>query len=263
MPRVKVNNIECYYEIHGAGRPLLLIAGLASDSQSWQPVLKGLAQRFKVIVFDNRGIGRTRYRKGKFQVSTLALDAVCLLDKLGVEKADILGHSMGGCIAQEIAIGHPGRVNRLILASTCASVSQKDKSVFRGLLDILTSNKGYELFIRQFFQLIFTPKYLSNRQKVEAAIKYALDYPYPVTAEGFRLQLEALEGFDSSEKLTRIRPRALIMAADKDRLVSVKESYLLADKIPSAKIVYIKGAGHSFQVEQPNFFVNRVVKFLQ
>ena len=151
MPIARINNIDCYYEIHGNGSPLVLIAGLASDSQSWQPVLGRLTKHFKVIIFDNRGIGRTRYPQESFQISTLAQDTVCLLEHLAIEKADILGHSMGGYIAQEIAIEYPQKVNRLILVSTRAASSLRTKSIFTEMLKILESGKNYDLFIRKFF----------------------------------------------------------------------------------------------------------------
>jgi len=262
MPSVKINNIDCYYEIHGNGSPLILIAGLASDSQSWQPVLGGLAENFKVVVFDNRGIGRTQYPQDSFRISTLALDTVCLLDELAIEKADILGHSMGGYIAQEIAIEYPERVNRLILASTCAATSQKNRFLFGGLLKTLESRKSYELFIREFFDLIFTPEYLNNKENIESVVKSALDYPFPVAPEGFRLQLEALKNFSSQDRLNRIKASTLLMAGRKDALVTSEEAQLLADKIPFLKLLYLENAAHSFQVEQPGLFVDCAVEFL-
>jgi len=262
MPSVRINNIDCYYEIHGNGRPLILIAGLASDSQSWQPILRGLAEYFKVVIFDNRGIGRTQYPQDSFQISTLALDAVCLLDELVIERADILGHSMGGYIAQEIAIEYPERVNRLILASTCAVTSQKNKSIFGDLFKILESGKDYELFIREFFYSIFTPEYLSNKENFESAVKSALHYPFPVTPEGFRLQVEALSNFSSQDRLSRIKASTLLMAGRKDILVTSEEAQLLADKIPFVKPLYLENAAHSFQVEQPGLFVDCAAEFL-
>lgn len=262
MPSVRINNIDCYYEIHGSGSPLVLIAGLASDSQSWQPILGGLAKYFKVLIFDNRGIGRTQYPHNSFQISTLALDTVYLLDELAIKKADILGHSMGGYIAQEIAIEYPERVNRLILASTCISTSQKNKSLFSGLLKILESGKSYELFIREFFRLIFTPEYLSNQENMESAVKAALDYPFPVTSEGFKLQVEALSNFSSQDRLNKIKSATLLMTGRKDILITLEETQLLADKIPLVKPLYIENAAHSFQVEQPNLFVDYTVEFL-
>ncbi len=262
MPIAKIENIDCYYEIHGKGKPLVLIAGLASDSQSWQPILKDLAGNFKVIIFDNRGIGRTEYPKESFRISTLALDAVYLLDYLGIKKADILGHSMGGCIAQEIAIEYPRRVSKLILANTCAFLSRKNKSAFAGLLKILESGKGYEPFIRKFFALIFTPEYLSNRENIEQAVKYALNYYYPVTRDGFRLQLEALNNFNSKDRLKRIEAKTLIMAGRKDALIDAEEVRVLADNIPFAEILCLENTAHSFQLEQPRIFTSSVVKFL-
>lgn len=262
MPIAKINNINCYYEIHGKGRPLVLIAGLASDSQSWQPILKDLVSNFKVIIFDNRGIGRTQCPQDSFQVSTLAIDTVCLLDELAIKKADILGHSMGGCIAQEIAIEYPQRVNKLILASTCAFLTQNNKSIFGGLLEILESGKDYESFIRKFFDLIFTPEYLSNKENMESAVKAALHYLFPVTPEGFKLQVEALSNFSSQDRLGKIKSATLLMAGRKDILVTLEEAQLLADKIPFAKTLYLENAAHSFQVEQPGFFVDRTVEFL-
>ncbi len=262
MPSARINNIDCYYEIYGNGSPLILIAGLAGDSQSWQPILGGLAEYFKVVVFDNRGIGRTRYPRDSFQISTLALDTVCLLDELAIEKADILGHSMGGYIAQEIAIEYPERVDRLILASTCAVTSQKNKSLFGGLLKALESGKSYELFIREFFYLIFTPEYLSNKENIESAVKSALDYPFPVTPEGFKLQVEALSNFSSQARLNKIKSSTLLMSGRKDILVTPEEAQLLADKIPFVKTLYLENAAHSFQVEQPDFLVDCAVEFL-
>ena len=262
MPIARINNIECYYEIHGNGSPLVMIAGFASDSQSWQPVLGRLAEHFKVIVFDNRGIGRTRYPQESFQISTLALDTVCLLEHLAIQKADILGHSMGGYIAQEIAIEYPQKVNRLVLVSTRATSSPRSKSIFIELLKILESGKDYDLFIRKFFHLIFTPEYLGNKEHIEAAVKYAVDYPYPVTADGFRRQLEALSNFSSLDRLGRIKVATLLMAGKKDSLITSAEIQLLVDKISSVKIKYLESAAHSFQVEQPDLFVACVADFL-
>jgi len=263
MPSTSINNIDCYYEIHGSGSPLVLIAGLASDSQSWHPVINGLAGHFRVVVFDNRGIGRTRYPRESFQISTLARDTVCLLDELAIEKADILGHSMGGYIAQEIAIEYPQRVNRLILAGACAATSQKNKILLGGLLKILESGRSYESFIREFFSLIFTPEYMGNKGIIDPAVKSALDYPFPVTADGFRLQLDALSNFSSLDRLSRIGTAALLMAGRKDTLVTAEESQLLADEIASAKIIYLENAAHAFQVEQPDSFIEYVVGFLK
>jgi len=261
MFRVKISDIDCYYELYGKGDPLILISGLASDSQSWQPVLGSLAKKFKVIVFDNRGIGRTRYPPENFLISTLAFDTVCLLDKLKIERANILGHSMGGCIAQEIAIEYPERVNKLILANTCASLSPKNKSFFESLFKTLESG-NYELYIREFFSLIFSAGYLSNKETVESAVKAALNYPFHVTPEGFRLQLKALSNFNSKDRLKRIKAKTLIIVGEKDGLVTAEEAQLLADNIFFCEFLFLKNAAHSLQIEQPRLFIDCIIKSL-
>ena len=96
MPIAKINSTNCYYEVHGEGSPLMLIGGLASDSQSWQVAVGSLVKDFQVIVFDNRGVGRTQGPEGFFDIAVLARNTIMLLDNLGIEKANILGHSMGG-----------------------------------------------------------------------------------------------------------------------------------------------------------------------
>lgn len=262
MSQIKINNIDCYYEIYGSGQPLVLIAGLASDSQSWQPVVQGLAEHFQIIIFDNRGIGRTCYPEDNFDIATLARDTVALLDALKIDRANILGHSMGGCIAQKIAAENPTRVRKLILVNTFAAVPQKSRPLFDDLLKILDSGTNYELFIREFFQLIFTREYLQCKKALEAAVTYAVRYPYPVMPEGFRRQLVALNGFDAKDLLSRITAPTLIMAGKEDILVGVDEAKALAEKIPSAKTLYVEKAGHAFQIEQPDFFVKNTVDFL-
>src|SRR5512137_672538 len=122
MPTVRVRDINMYYEVHGNGDPLLLIAGWGSDLSCWQLQIPEFSAKYRVIAFDNRGTGRTDDAPDKpYSFRTMADDAVGLLDALGIGKAHILGVSMGGCIAQEIAIEFPERTRRLILAATTAA----------------------------------------------------------------------------------------------------------------------------------------------
>jgi len=142
MPFAKINNFSIYYDIYGAGEPLVLIAGLGSDSMSWFNVIDDLAKNYKLIVFDNRGCGRSDYPSGKISIEDMAEDTAGLLGYLNIDKANILGHSMGGYIAQEIAINYPERVNNLILVSTAANTSARNKLIFKEFSEILQKN-GY------------------------------------------------------------------------------------------------------------------------
>ena len=263
MPTVKINNIDCYYEVHGKGKPLVLIAGLGSDSQSWQPALLEFAKHFKVIVFDNRGIGRTKYPQDNFDIRTMAQDTVSLIDELEVERCDILGHSLGGYIAQEVAINHPQKVNRLILASTSAFTCERNKFLFTNLLRLLEEGIEYELFLREFFFWIFTPRFFNNNTNVDSAIKYLLDYPYPITLEGFRKQAEVINEFRSLDRLDRVKAETLVIAGEKDILITPEEAKMLSEKIANVKLVFLENAAHSIHMEETENFVKCIVDFLQ
>jgi len=126
MPTININDTQLYYETRGRGRPLLLIAGLGSDSSSWAGITEPLSEKFNILMFDNPGTGRSGKMEEPFTVEHMAQYAVGLLDHLEISRAHILGHSLGGYVAQEIAASHPHRVDKLILEST-SYISSKRK----------------------------------------------------------------------------------------------------------------------------------------
>ena len=262
MAIAKINNIECYYEVHGEGKPLLLIGGLSSDSQTWQLVLSPLKKRFKVIIFDNRAAGRTKDPGGAFDVAVMTKDAVMLLDHLGIENADILGHSMGGFIAQDIAAVYPERVNRLVLANTAAALSGKVKILLGDLLNIYTNDAQYEAFIKEFMKWLFTPQFLNNKKKTDQFIKYVLAYSYRQTPEDFKRQFEACAKYHSVDRLKKIQSETLLLSGEQDRIVSHSEIDLLESMIPNTKTKRSANAAHSIQTEFPKQFVKDIIEFL-
>jgi len=242
MPIAAINNISCYYEIHGEGRPLVLIGGLSGDSQTWKLVVNKLKQYFQVIIFDNRGVGRTQYPVGPFDISVLAKDTIALLDHLQIEKADILGHSMGGYVAQEIAIASPERVNNLILASTAAFTSARNKFLFVNMIKMLEKNISYDLFLREFMCWLFTPEYFNSKIKRSLFIKYVLSSPYRQTIEGFKKQVEAYARYSSYDRLDRIKAKTLIISGGRDLLITREDTESLALRIPEATVKCIENA---------------------
>jgi pimeloyl-ACP methyl ester carboxylesterase len=140
MPTVKVNDIQMYYEIHGEGKPLLLIGGLGLDLSELQSISGWLAQRYQVIVFDNRGAGRTDKPDIPYSIEMMAEDTAELMKALAIERASLLGISMGGKIALDLALRHPEGVEKLLLASTSARVLNTRKRLRRlRLLGLLSS----------------------------------------------------------------------------------------------------------------------------
>ena len=263
MSFAKINDIECYYETHGDGEPLLLIGGLASDSQTWSLMFNHLKKCFKVIIFDNRGVGRTKDSGRPFDISVMAKDAAMLLEHLGAKNADILGHSMGGYIAQEIAITCPGRVNKLILSSTASSTSKRNKVLFLDLVKMYESAASYETFLREFMVWLFTPDYLSDKEKTNEFIKYLLAYPYRQTPTDFKRQVAAYIGYSSLDRLDKIKAETLVISGEKDILVTREETDLLASKVQDAETRYMANTAHSIPAESPKEFADEICAFLR
>ncbi len=134
MPTLSVNGVNLHYEIAGDGPPLLMIAGLSSDNASWAPVSPTLSQHAQLIMPDNRAAGRTVCDASPVTIDAITGDYIALLDHLNIEKVDVLGHSMGGIIAMNIAAHHASRVGRLILAASGPEAPARTASVIDTLL---------------------------------------------------------------------------------------------------------------------------------
>lgn len=263
MPIANVNNINIYYEVHGEGEPLLLIAGLASDSQSWQFVINNISQHFQTIVFDNRGVGRSDNPPPPYTISSMAEDAIALLDHLKIQSTHILGHSLGGYIAQHIGINYPERVFKLILASTAPFSSKRNNILFRNFYESWKSGIDMELWLKEFLFWIYSNKTVENDKFFNSIISYTLDYPYPQSIEGFLGQIEAIKEFHGMDQLPKIQAETLIIIGEEDILIKPKETDLLYQGITRASYpVYIEKAAHAVQTEAPKAFINSVLGFL-
>lgn len=263
MPYFKENKTEIYYEVHGKGKPLILIAGLASDSQSWQFILEEISKHFKVIVYDNRGTGRTKVPNLNFTINDFAQDALKLLDFLGIKNAFILGHSMGGCVAQEIAIIAKEKIRKMILVSCTTCMSERNKSLFDFLISSWKNGLSHDMWFRNLFYWLFSPDAFNNDKFLNAAIIYALCYPYPQTAESFKAQVDALVKYDSTNKIKNIRTETLLISGKRDILVYPEECELLK-KIPGFnKMILMEKAAHSIHAEYPEEFLKIVLDYLK
>ena len=136
MPKAKLSTMSLYYEIRGKGHPLLLISGINADSASWAGVCEKLAKYFRVITFDNRASGRSSMPKGRYSVREMAEDAAGLLNYLQIKKCHVVGHSMGGYIAQVMALRHPERICKLVLEATAPASSIRNDVLLKDLWDV-------------------------------------------------------------------------------------------------------------------------------
>lgn len=263
MANLKIGEIDLYYESHGNGQPLLLVAGLASDSQSWQTVLVELAAHYRVIAPDNRGVGRTRPQDTVLSIGGMADDCAALLRYLELESVHLLGHSMGGFVVLDLAMRYPQLVHRLVLVGTSWSNSPRNNALFSDWARELAGGKDPAAWFRNIFYWIFTARFFEDPAALQAAEQYALDYPYPQCAHGFAAQVRALADYDGAQGLPRIGTRTQVIAGEEDLLFPPELGARLARAIPGAAFTAIEGAAHSVHVEQPGAFCRVVLDFLR
>lgn len=262
MALLKNGQAEIYYESQGDGEPLLLIAGLASDSQSWAMVIPDFSKKYKVIVMDNRGSGRTKCLVNQITIQGMADDSIALLNHLKIDKAHILGHSMGGYVAQHICINHPERVDNLVLAATSSVTSERDKSLLIDMVKYWENGMDRELWFRNLFYWIFSPHFFKSADYVAENVNMAIQYPWPQNLEQFSKQVEIINMFNSSAGLPKIKNKTLVISGAEDVLFPTTEMFKALSAIKEAEFVTIQNAAHALFIENPEGFVESVVKFL-
>ncbi|MGR8935856.1 MAG: alpha/beta fold hydrolase [Gammaproteobacteria bacterium] len=262
MPSAKINGVDLYYQVQGAGAPLMLIAGLASDSQSWQPVTECLAQHFRLILPDNRGVGRTRPQDAETSIRQIADDCMALIEHLGVPSVNLLGHSMGGFVALECAIRYPDQVDKLILAGTSACNSARNNTLFHDWAAYLDSGMDPEYWFRNIFYWIFSQRFFQHEEALQAAVRFAVEYPYPQSRSAFKKQVQAVTAYNCLENLAAIRAKTMVLCGKEDLLFPPEESMALLRAIPGAVCAVIEHAAHSIHIENPMDFTNQLLNFL-
>jgi pimeloyl-ACP methyl ester carboxylesterase len=265
MPIAKVGDINVYYETHGKGEPLVLIYGYAGDSGLWFRQIPILSKKYRVVAFDNRGVGRSDKPNVPYTMAMMAGDIAGLLDVIGIDAAHIFGISMGGMIAQHFALNYPHRVISLILGCTfCGGVHgiQPGPESLAALFDFEGLKKMTpEGIVRQAIPFLFSPEFIKkNPDIVERRVAKGLEYPVPI--HGVTRQAEAMMGHDTYEFLPGVKTPVLVISGDNDRLIPVENSRILASRIPEAELAIIKGAGHEFFIEAAEEVNRTVLRFL-
>jgi len=263
MPKVKVQGIELYYEVHGAGSPLVLIRGLGSNADHWYCQTPAFSPCYSVVTFDNRGIGRSEKPDVPYTISIMAGDTVGLMDAIGISRAHILGISMGGIIAQEIALKYPQRVHGLILACThCGGgrTVRPSEEIARVFIEYILT--GSEEAAQDIPKCLFTERTL--REAPEVIKRYQeISSRFPPAPDTMIRQWEGIQGHDTWEDLSHVQAPTLVLSGSDDVLVPPENSKILAERIPNAQFQVIEGGGHQFLVEQADVFNRAVLEFLE
>lgn len=266
MSKVKVNDIEMYYEILGKGTPLVMIQGWGYSSEMWSPEFIGkLSKFYRLILFDNRGTGRSSKPDIPYTIKMMADDGAGLMDAIKVPKAHVLGASMGAMIAQEFALNHPGKVMGLILCmATCGGPrsvpvpAEVAKNMFTTANP--PPNMSDEEVLELWWSLVYSPDYIKKHRR--EMIKAALSVRFPTPMIGKKRQAEAVLTFDTYDRLPDIKAPTLIMAGEKDAIVPVENSKILAERIPNAKLRLFKDAFHGFLREKMDEAISTIKDFL-
>ncbi len=258
MPKVQVNDLNLYYEIHGEGEPLLLIHGLAGRGTGFGLQLPALSQKFRAVIFDNRGVGETDQPDEPYTIAQMADDAAGLLDALDIPTAHVFGISMGGMIAQELVLRHPQRVRNLALGCThcgirnCVPSPAWVTEIFKTL-----PGKPREQVVRECIPINYSQHTRETRPDlIESLIPLMVDNRQRLYA--YQRQLNAVYGFDAFDRLPLIRAKTLVLTGDEDVLIPPGNSTMIAERIPNARLVELPQAGHLFFIEQADQ-VNRLL----
>ena len=261
MAWAELSDVRCYYELVGQGDPLLLIPGLGGDCRVWDPVAPLLEEHFTLVLADNRGLGRSVARRKPRSLADYAADLAELLDVLQLDRAHVLGISLGGLIAQRFAVDHPRLVDRLVLVSCTDRFSPYLMRITQ-LLGRSLRRLSREAFVQTMELLGTAPLYLdAHVEEIDRMARERIKCGVPARAMGD--QLRCLLRSEIPEEHYRIPAPTLVISGEHDALIPNCYGRLMADKIPGSRFVLVGGAGHNPIVEAPETVVPMIADFLK
>jgi pimeloyl-ACP methyl ester carboxylesterase len=273
MTIVKVNDIEMYYEIHGEGVPLIVIPGLFGSSESGYAriFMEEFSNKYKVILLDNRGTGRSDKPDIEYSIMMMADDISGLMDAILIPKAHVLGASMGGAIAQALALNHPNKVLSLILCCTCCGSQRLYGSSpnpmtkeFWDFVESIARGQPPEMSVEEYSEFYLrtalSPKYVQENR--DSLLRSLASIKYPTPLVGRVRQAQAALNFDFCERLSEIKVPTIVMAAEDDVLVSPENSRFLAERISDARLKMFNEGAHNFIPELQDQVIPLILDFL-
>jgi 3-oxoadipate enol-lactonase len=257
--RATNGDVRIAYEVRGAGPPLLLVQGLGYGGRGWGPGADLLADDFLVVSYDNRGFGASDAPPGPYTVAQLAADAAAVLDAAGLERAHVVGASLGGMIAQELALARPERIDRLVLVSTTPGLRGHLMPARTLALMVEAPLLPPEVALRRFVENALGPA--ASGELAERIVAYRT--ANPPEPEGWQAQAAAGATFDALERLATIAAPTLVVHGTEDAVVDSRNGALLAKSIPGARLELLPGCGHLASWEEPELFAALLRDFLR
>jgi 3-oxoadipate enol-lactonase len=263
MPYAEVGDQRLYYEIHGQGEPLLCVTGIGLDVTGWRAQIPAWSRALRVVVFDNRDTGRSTYVTQPYEVRDLAADTIGLADQLELERFHLLGISLGGAVAQEVALSNPARVRSLTLCVSYAGSGLWGRERARLAVES-SARKSDEEFVDEVMLLSLSEAtYEGFGRHLRMMRRVVLENPYRQRREGFLRQLQASAGYEARDRLGSLTMPVHVIGVDQDVWIPVRKSHELAELIPGAKLSIISRAAHAVHAERPREFNAAVLDFLR
>jgi aminoacrylate hydrolase len=260
MPRISIGDCSLHYERHGMGFPVLFISGLGGFGAFWQDQVAAFSKRFEVVTFDHRGIGQSDQGRVGYTVERMAADVVALLDRLGIKRGHVVGHSTGGAIAQVLAIEHPNRLASVVLSATWTKADAYFRRLF-ALRKELLQRLGPSAYLQSSTLFLYPSWWVARnneRLRQEEAQNLAAFAPMEIVAS----RIDAMLAFDRTSELARIKTPTLVIGAEDDIVTPAYFSEELARLIPAAEIKIFPRGGHFFTQVRGREFNNAVLPFL-
>lgn len=257
--------VRIAYEVRdaAAGPWVVLVHGLGYGRWGWEPVVAPLAEHFRVLLLDNRGIGSSDVPEGPYSPGAMATDVLAVLDHAGIARSHAVGTSLGGMIALELALAHPSRVDRLVLVCTTAG-GEGAFPMPEGTVRLIAEmpDLPQEVALRRAVDNALGPATVAERPELAERI-LARRLAHPPDPSGWRFQAAAGTTYEAGPGLAGLRSPTLVVHGTGDRVVDWRNSRILAERIPGARLALLEGAGHLLFWERPERFAGLVAAFLQ
>jgi len=262
MSSTAVNGVDVYFEQDGGGDDVLFISGLADEGACWVDQVAGLKDRYALTTFDNRGVGRSSTPDGPFRIADFAADTIALMDTLGLERPHVVGSSMGGAIAQELALTHPDRVRSLVLNGTWCRGDRFLHEVFRNWMWSAQKADSIRDFLVTVNLWCFSPR-IWNEGTMDGWIDAAEASPHAQSVDAFCRSAQALIEHDTADRLGAISAPTLVTVGQLDLCLPARYSEAIVERIPNARLSVVPDVGHQPFQEVPDDYNRQLSEFWQ